>query len=138
MDRRALLLELRTSGKLKGMKPCFVTLGQNIGKVYTGGTSDFIMSYKNKLLHFQKLSFFFHVLKPKDDFSVDMTKFTEYHFEDKGRFMKSLFLYTKDGRFLQINYQANMPHTFSTEENIARIIEDLKGLGMKETNFDEE
>jgi len=144
MDRKAILLELRNEGKLKGIKPCFVNLRPNIGKIYNGGSGTFIMSLRNDTLNFQKLSFFLHRLQPNDDFSVNVKRFTEYRI-DKRTALAILYLYDNEGRFLQIVYQIGTRETYATEDNIARIIKELQekyGLkmagddnGQEEPNF---
>ena len=58
MDRKSILLNLRNEGKLKGLKPCFVNLNNNAGKIYNGGGGTFIMTLRENTLYFQKLSFF--------------------------------------------------------------------------------
>ena len=119
MDRKAILLDLRNEGKLKGLKPCFVNLRPNIGKIYNGGSGTFIMSIRDEVLHFQKLSFFLHRLVPSDDFNVNVKRFTEYRIDRKTA-LAVLYLYDKEGRFLQVIYQIGTKETFATEDNISR------------------
>lgn len=131
MDRRNYLLNMRKAGLLKGQKPCFVTLKQNIGKIYNEGTADFIMSFRDNVLYFQRLSFLFKSLKPKLDFNVHTDRFIEYKFIKKN-FANILYLYDKDGNFLEIFYQKGTLETASTEDNIQRIVDELikNGLSM--------
>ena len=130
MDRRAYLLNMRKAGLLKGQKPCFITLRQNLGKIYNSGSADFIMSYRNGVLYFQILSLFLRNLKPKLDFEVHTGRFTEYKFVNKN-FMNTLYLYDADGNYLEIHYQKGNIETASTEDNIQRIIDILKENGLK-------
>ena len=81
MNRREILLDLRNRGKLKGLKPCFVNLRPNIGKIFNGVAGRFIMTIRDNTLYFQKLSFFLHRLIPGDDFSVNVNRFVEYKIE---------------------------------------------------------
>ena len=133
MDRRQILLDLRNKGKLKGLKPAFVLMKQDLGGIYTGGTGDYIMSYRNGILYFQRLSFFFHVLKPKEDLQYKMGMFTEYYIETKNT-MKIMYLYRRDGKFLKIHYLYGTKETYASEDNIARILKELEALGIKQTD----
>ncbi len=140
MDRKGILLDLRNEGKLKGIKPAFVTLRPNIGKIYNGGSGTFIMSIRNDVLYFQKLSFFIHRLVPGDDFEVNVKRFTEYKIDRKTA-LAILYLYDSEGRFLQIVYQIGTRETFATEDNISRILKELEekyGLKQAGDNYGEE
>ncbi len=125
MDRKGILLDLRNEGKLKGLKPCFVNLRPNMGKIYNGGSGTFIMTIRDNTLYFQKLSFFLHRLIPSDDFSVNAKRFTEYGI-NKRTGLSILNLYDSEGRFLPIAYQTGLKETFSTEDNISRILKELE------------
>ena len=131
MDRKAILLNLRQNGKLKGLKPCFVHLRNNIGKIYNGGNGQFIMTLRDTTLYFQKITFLFHRLAPKDDFSVNVKRFIEYRIDRKTGYA-ILNFYDNEGRFIPIFFQTGTKETFSTEENISRIIKELSALGIKE------
>ncbi len=141
MDRKGILLNLRNEGKLKGLKPSFVTLRTNAGKLYSGGSGTFIMTIRDNMLHFQKLSFLFHRLVPADDYSVNAKRFTEYKVIKKTG-ITLLYLYDVEGRYLPIFYQTGTSQTFSTEENIDKIIKELEnnyGLRMEvEENGEED
>ena len=126
MGRREYLLELRQNGKLKGMKPCFISLKPNIGKIYTKGTADFIMSYKNGILYFQRLSLFFKSLVPKEDFEVNARRFYEYKVDKKNAFITKLTMYDKEGFFIEIYFQTGTKETYTTEDNIFRILKHLE------------
>ncbi|MCR5112398.1 MAG: hypothetical protein K6A63_00520 [Acholeplasmatales bacterium] len=126
MDRRAYLMDMRKNGLLKGLKPCFVSLKLNGGKIYNEGSADFIMSLKNGVLHFQKLSFLFRNLKPKDDFDVHAGRFIEYRLDTSKNFLNTLDFYDKDGNYLEIIYAKGREDTLSTEDNIVRIIKELE------------
>ena len=125
MDRQAYLMDMRTQGKLKGMKPCFVFLKNNIGRIYNEGQSDFILSSKGGKLYFQKISAILHVLKPKSDFELPISRFQTYSFERKS-YAAKLTLFDKHGFFIEIWYQTGLKETYSTEVNIARIIKELE------------
>ncbi len=132
MDRKGILLDLRNEGKLKGLKPCFINLRPNIGKIYNGGSGTFIMTIRDNILYFQKLSFFLHRLQPSDDFTVNAKRFTEYKI-DRRTALAVLYLYDSEGRFLQIIYQIGTRESFATEDNISRIIKELETtIGLKE------
>ena len=139
MNRKDFLLGLRQEGKLKGKKPCFVTLKLNRGKIYNEGTANFVMSYKDGIFYFQRLSFFGN-LKPKLDFQVNAKRFNKYAVLTKS-FMKTIILYDKAGFFLDIHFQTGTKETFSTEDNIFRIIKHLEEKGLKqivEEDYEEE
>ena len=132
MDRKGILLDLRNEGKLKGLKPCFINLRPNIGKIYNGGSGTFIMTIRDNTLYFQKLSFFLHRLLPSEDFSVNAKRFVEYKI-DRRTALAVLYLYDSEGRFLQIIYQIGTKESFSTEDNISRIVKELEtSCGLKE------
>lgn len=131
MNRHQILMDMRNEHKLKGLKPCFVVLSSLNGKLYTGATGDFIMSYKDGVLYFQRLSTFFHVLKPKEDISYSANIFVEYYINKKSNFQSILYLYTKDGKYLQISYQTGLSETQSCEYNLSKIIDELENIGIK-------
>ena len=141
MDRQAYLLEMRKNHTLKGRKPCFVVLRYNLGKIYNDGYAKFILSFKDGILYFQKMSRFLNKLKPKDDFSLSATRFIEYRVEDK-TFFKILYLYDSTGRYLEVCFQSGTKETSSTETNIQRIIDEMcesyKLEPFKEEEFNEE
>ena len=124
MNRQSYLLEMRQNHTLKGLKPCFVSLRFNAGKIYNEGYSEFIMSMKGDTLYFQKLSRFLKKLKPKDDFSLNVNRFIEYQIQDK-TFMKILYLYDDTGRYIDICYQSGRVDTAPTEDNVLRIINEM-------------
>ncbi len=132
MDKYQILMDMRNEHTLKGLKPCFVILSSANGKLYTGPSSDFIMSLKNGVLYFQRLSMFFHTLKPKDDVSYPIDIFTEYKILKKNSFTSMLYLYTKKGTYIQVSYQTGLPDTQSTEYNLSKIIEELESSGIKQ------
>ena len=124
MNRQQFLLEMRTEHTLKGRKPCFVSLRFNAGKIYNDGYSEFVLSFKDGILYFQKLSRFFKKLTPKKDFTLHADRFIYYKIEDK-RFMKILYLYDNTGRYIDICFQTGTYETVSTENNIQRIIDEM-------------
>lgn len=131
MQRKEIIMNIRSSGQLKGLKPCFVFLRQNIGKIYTGTQADFIMSLKNNTLYFQKLSFLFRKLKPKDDFELNIKMFKEYAIL-KRTLENILCLYDHKKNFIEIHYHKGIADTYITEDNIARICKVLDDAGIKE------
>lgn len=134
MQRRRILMELRGAGKIKGVKPCIVFLKRNMGKMYNQGTADFVMSVNKYSLHFQKLSLFLRRLQPKDDFSIDLRIIKCYSFMVHS-YNNTLTLYDANNRFLEINYHKGIADTFTTEDNINRIIKSLEEMGVKEINL---
>lgn len=130
MDKREVLLNLRKSRKLKGLKPCFVYLKNNIGKIYNEGRAKFIMSYDKGVLYFQKLTFFNNI-NEDDDFYLNCKRFVSLEHIDNGIF-KVLRLIDKNNLFIDIYYKARRKDSISTEDNILRIIEELKKLNIVE------
>lgn len=124
MDRQQYLLEMRTNQLLKGRKPCFISLRFNAGKIYNEGYSEFILSFKDGILYFQKLSKFLKKLQPKQDFTLNANRFVEYRVETK-TFMKILYLYDDTNRYIDICYRIGGKDTASTETNIERIINEM-------------
>lgn len=134
MNRRELIKNLRTSGKLKASKPAVVFLKANYGKIYNGGYSNFIMTIKNSdVLYFQKLSLF-NTLKPKGDFSIELKDFVSYCLKED-TMANVLFLYNKDKNFIGICYHKGIPDTYQTEENINRMIKIFDEKGLKKINI---
>ena len=130
MDRQAYLQDMRLDGTLKGMKPCFVFLKFNRGKIYNGGLSDYIMSLKDDVLHFQKITHWFKVLKPKEDFDLNTKRFVEYRIITRTT-CNALALYDTEGFYIEIWYDKGFRSTYQTEVNIDRIIKELTSKGLK-------
>ncbi len=131
MNKKAFLLEMRQTGKLKGLKPCYISLKFNSGKIYNGGNANFIMSLRNGTLYFQKYSKLFSKLQPSGDFSVNAKRFKDYTVIDNKLF-KILSLKDSEGFSLEIYYNIYGDNTLSTIENIDRIVSELKDLyGLK-------
>lgn len=123
---------MRKDKTLKGLKPAFVTLKFNTGKIYGGATSDFIMSLRDTTLYFQKITTFLKRLKPKEDFEINAKRFIEYSIITNP-FSRILYLYDSKGYFLEIRYQYGTRESASSDENIDRIIAELKNTtGLKE------
>ena len=137
MQRRTIIMNLRNYGKLKGVKPCFISMKNNLGKIYTEGQADFVMSIKNDKLYFQKLTFFLRRLKPADDFSLDIRTLRSYALFEKP-YHNILYLYDVNKRFLEIHYFKGTPDMYPTEDNILRIIKVLEERGIKKWNPEEE
>ena len=137
MDRKQIIMDLRLSGKLKGVKPAYGYIRPNMGKIYNQGQSDFIMSMKDGRLYFQKLSFFFHKLKPEGDVDFNLHRFVEYAHICK-KICNILYLYDKDGRFLEIFYNKGLPDTIPTQDNILRMVKEFEKMGIKEKRFEDE
>lgn len=131
MQRRRIVMELRTGGKLKGGKPCMVYLKNNLGKIYNGGQADFVMTLKNDTLNFQRITFILKRLKPADDFSVNLKTIKEYALFNRTLY-NVLCLYDINNRFIEINYNKGIPDTYPTEDNISRIIKVLEEKGIRE------
>ena len=136
MDRRNLVQTLRVNGELKGVKPCVIFLKRNNGNIYLNGMATFVMTMKNNKLNFQRISTFFHDLKPKEDFEIDLTRFESYIHVERS-YYNILCLFAKNRNFIEINYDKGTPDTYPTEDNIHRIIDELQKLGIKERKASE-
>ena len=136
MDRRYIVQSLRVNGQLKGVKPCVIFLKKNNGDIYLNGMATFVMSIKNDKLYFQRISTFFHELKPKDDLELDLNRFESYVHVSRS-YYNILCLYCKNRNFIEINYDKGTADTYPTEDNIRRIIEELNKLGIKERKLNE-
>ena len=137
MQHRAIIMELRNTGKLKGVKPCVVYLKRNMGNIYREGQADFVMTINKNMLNFQKLSFFLKKLKPNDDFSIDLRIIKEYTFVSR-TFNNTLCLYDSNKRFIEIHYNKGIADTYITEDNVSRIIKVLEEMGIKEINIEKD
>lgn len=131
MDRQQFLLEMRQNHTLKGRKPCFISLRFNSGKIYNEGYGEFIMSFKDGVLYFQKLSRFLKKLKPSDDFELNSKRFIKYDLIKKS-FINTLYLYENNDRYIDICYQVGRKEAASTINNIQRIIDEMvENYGLK-------
>lgn len=137
MQRRRIIMELRNTGKLKGVKPCVIYLKRNMGNIYREGQADFVMTKNKNVLHFQKLSLFLRKLRPKEDFTIDLRIIKEYAFITKP-FNNTLCLYDRNNRYIEIHYNKGISDTFTTEDNISRIIKELEEMGIKEINIEKD
>jgi len=136
MNRRRIIQNLRVSGRLKGKKPAIVFLKKNVGGIYKGGIAYFVMTEKNGMLNFQRLTTFTKSLKPELDFSVELKDFKKYLYVQRG-FYNILCLYNTKKQFLEINYDRGTPDTYQSEENISLLIDMLEKMGVKEIKTNE-
>ncbi len=137
MTRQELLLSMRKNHTLKGLKPAFVTLRMNAGKIYSGPFGNFILSLRDNVLYFQKVSTFLKRLQKKSDFQMKANRFNRFQILNKN-YYKILYLYDPDGKYLEISYMYGTKEFASTEDNIYRIIEELKKtINLKELDLNE-
>ncbi len=139
MNKQEFLLEMRKNHTLKGRKPCFISLRFNAGKIYNEGYSEFIMSFKDGILYFQKLTMFFKKLKPALDFELNAKRFIEYRIDEKS-FINTLYLYDDTGRYIDICYQVgkdNASTMMNIQSIIAEMTKDYNLKPFKEEVFDE-
>lgn len=132
MNRKQLVLEYRTTGKLKGHKAVVVNLNKNIGKIYNGTTANFIMTLGKEKIYFQRLSLFTRKLLPDNDFSLNINRIKSYHLREHNFVTNCLTLYTVEKYFLEIYYNTKSPDTYDGEQNILSIIKKLQELGIKD------
>jgi len=133
MNRRSFLLEMRKSGQLKGDKPCFVVLKyKDENRNYRG---EYILSQRYDNLYLQKINRLFEMLRPKDDFSVSIHSFIGFKIESNNS-RNSFILYKENGELLKMDYMVGLKETFSTEENIERIVKVLTEKGLKRIEDD--
>ncbi|MDE5855462.1 MAG: hypothetical protein K2H06_00280 [Anaeroplasmataceae bacterium] len=135
MNRKQIILQYRTSGLLKGHRPCVIFLKQNAGKIYTQGTADFIMTIGKENLHFQRLSMFTKKLLPKKDFSFHLKRIKSYNIRVVNPVVKCLTLYTFEKYYIEIFFYTGTSDTYETETNITGIIKMLEERGVKELSI---
>ena len=132
MNQKELLISLRSKGILKGVKPVMIQLVKNDGGIYKDGNADFVMTIKDDLLHFQRLSVFFKKPMPNLDFSVNLKNFKEYSIISLNRFVNCIYLYNKKGQYLQMYYSKGTKETYFSEDNLFRMLKEIEKLGIKE------
>ena len=135
MNRKQIILELRTSRKLKGRMPGVIFLKYNKGEIYKGSQADFVISITDKNIYFQRLSFFFKKLKPEMDFKIPRNTIKSYNLRDINIAIKCLTLYTIDRKYIEINYNVGLADNYETQDNINRIIKELESAGVKESRI---
>ena len=128
MDRKNFLLGMRKDGKLKGDKPCYVMVKYRIeNKRYRG---EYIMSLRNDKFYFQKVNRLFEMLRPNDDFELNVKDFIGFKIEGLNH-RNACILYSKEDEVISFEYMVGLRETFSTEENIERISKVLIEKGLK-------
>ena len=135
MNRKQIILDLRTSRKIKGRMPGVIFLKYNKGEIYKGSQADFVISLTDKFIHFQRLSFFLKKLKPEKDFKIARDTIKSYNLRDINIVIKCLTLYTVDRRYIEINYNFGLADNVETVDNINRIIKELVASGVKESRL---
>ena len=135
MNRKEIVLEIITQRKLKGHKPAVVMLKKNIGKIYLEGTADFILSFKENTIYFQRLSFLTKKLVPQKDFTLPIDTIKSYHLRQINIAMNCLSLYTADRNFIEIFYATHTTDTYESEQNIKALIQYLTEKGIKESRI---
>ena len=137
MKRKEVLLYVRSSGYLKGLKPAIIYLKTNQGKIYNGGFKYFVMSLKNDKLYFQSLSRWFNKLDKKFDFEINVDEIIRYQHITSNRMFNVLVIYLKDRKFLDIYYDKGIRDTFVIEDNIQRTIKCFEEKNIKELVMEE-
>ncbi len=132
LNRKQIILFYRTSHQLKGHRPGVVYLKANVGKIYTKGQADFVMTIGKENLYFQRLSLFTKKLLPEKDFTLSLSRIKSYHLRQQNLVTNCLTLYTFEKYFLEIFYNTKSQDTYETEVNIADIIAMLEERGVKE------
>lgn len=125
MDRKELIQTMREECTLKGKMPAVVFLKLNDGHIYNEGKADFVMSFRDDFIHFQFVSSILHRLKPRYDFQVNARRFIGYRHVTKV-VTKELVLYEANGHYLPILYYFGAGDTYTTEDNIKRLIKILE------------
>lgn len=136
MDKKEFIQYLRNNRIIKGNRPSFVYLRKNFGNIYNGKRSNFILSIKDNILHFQKVTFF-KGLKPAEDFKLNVSDFINYRIIEYNILFKSLCLYDSNRNFIEIFYDTNRKDSPITEMNIEDIAKRLKEAGLNEITFNE-
>lgn len=137
MNQKELLISLRSKGILKGVKPVLVKLNKDKGGIYKDGKGDFVMTIKDNILHFQRLSVFLKKPIPNLDFAVNLKNFKEYSIKTINTFVNCLYLYNKKGEYLQMFYSKGIRETYFSEDNLFRMLKEMEKMGIKEIKEEE-
>lgn len=137
MNIKEVIMRYRNTKRIKGIKPAYITLKRNGGKIYNSTAADFIMSIRDDVLYFQRLTFLKN-LKPNLDFEINLKNFQEYSLITLNSFTNCLYLYDKKNCYINIFYNKGLPETYLSEDNISRIIVDLEKMGIKEIKSEDE
>lgn len=137
MNQKELLISLRSKGILKGVKPVLVKLIKDNGGIYKDGKGDFVMTIKDDILHFQRLSVFFKKPIPNLDFSVNLKNFKEYSIVTINSFVNCLYLYNKKGQYLQMFYSKGTKETYFSEDNLFRMLKEMESFGINQIKEEE-
>ena len=128
MDRKSFLLEMRRQGQLKGDKPCFVMVKYHDDKRRYRG--EYILSLRNDTFYLQKINRLFEMLRPNDDFELNINNFIGFKIEALNH-RNAFTLYSKEDEIISFEYMVGLKETFSTEENVERIGKVLIEKGLK-------
>ena len=137
MNQKELLISLRSKGILKGTKPVLVKLNKDKGGIYKDGKGDYVMTIKDNILHFQRLSIFLKKPMPNLDFSVNLKNFKEYSIITVNTFVNCLYLYNKKGQYLQMYYSKGLKETYFSEDNLFRMLKEMEKIGIKQMKEEE-
>ncbi len=135
MNRKQLVMQYRTTRKIKGHRPAIIFLKKNIGQIYNEGSADFMMSIGKEDLYFQRLSTFTKKLIPEKDFQLHLNRVKTYHLRQINPMTQCLTLYTAEKFFLEIFFYCNLPDGYETEANIESTIKMLEERGVKEVKL---
>lgn len=137
MNQKELLISLRSSGILKGVKPVMVKLNKNKGGIYLDGNADYVMTIKDNLLHFQRLSKFLKKPMSHLDFSLNLLNFKEYNIISMNSYVNCLYLYNKKGQYIEIFYSKGLKETYFSEDNLFRMLKEMEKFGIREIKEEE-
>ena len=137
MDKKEFIQRLRANRIIKGNRPTYIYLRKNVGNIYRGKRSDFILSINKNELYFQKITFF-KGLKPKDDFILNIKDFIHFKIITYNILFSSLCLYDKDRNFIEINYDTRRKDSYETEVNMNDIVKRLVDAGITELVYESE
>ena len=137
MTQKELLISLRSSGVLKGVKPVMVKLTKNKGGIYQEGKADYVMTIKDNFLHFQRLSKFLKKPMPNLDFSLNLRNFKEYNVMTMNSYVNCVFLYNKKGQYIQFFYTKGLKETYFSEDNLFRMLKEMEKLGIRQMKEEE-
>src|SRR5574344_451766 len=104
MNRKEIVLEMRSTGKLIGTRPAVVSVFKNYGLINNKGGYFVLSIKKDEGLMFQSLSKFLKIYNPKKNFYVDVKDIKSFVLREQSKYLMMLYLYFNDKKFLPLYY----------------------------------
>lgn len=141
MNRKEIVLEMRSTGKLIGTRPAVVSVFKNYGLIHNKGGYFVLSIKKDEGLMFQSLSKFLKIYNPKKNFYVDVKDIKSFVLREQSKYLMMLYLYFNDKKFLPLYYPTGGASTYETEVNVQYIVKFLKSKHITDSSkldFEEE